>query len=545
MKAIFLSILFILMSLSITAETIVPGGYVEGIWTLAESPFTVLNYITIPQGSQLVIEPGVAVNFNSGAGLTVQGCLKCVGTAADSILLTGPSLSWSGIKIEGMDWSSDSTRISYTIISNSIDTGIQLLSATRLSIKNCLITHNSGSSAGGIFGTDTTPIITDNIISENTSSSYGGGLTFWGNSFPYLARNIISGNIAVVNAGGGITFYNSHPILVDNVIKDNTSMNSAGGGVYYHNSTIHMTGNIIMNNSAADYGGGVCSWSGCAPQIVNNLISNNTAVYGGGFYSFNASIPVLTNCTITNNFAEYGGGIYTSDCTDLALKNSILWGNEALNGNQIYLDFYSNAYVSYSCVEDGYQSFAGPGSEGFDPNDYRFCTESDPLFSEPSTGTGNLFYANVPGWRFNSQSPCYETGDPIMTDLFLPSYDVLGNNRVFGSRIDMGALEYDGEPSGNNPVAIAEKQLSNYPNPFNPSTTISFGIPVQQQISLKIYNSRGQLVKSLVNKQLNPGNYKIPWNGTNDNAEYISAGIYFSVLKTDKGQQTSKMLLLK
>ncbi len=87
--------------------------------------------------------------------------------------------------------------------------------------------------------------------------------------------------------------------------------------------------------------------------------------------------------------------------------------------------------------------------------------------------------------------------------------------------------------------------LSNYPNPFNPETTIEMNIPVAGKTKLIIYNSRGQLVKTLVDNVLDEGTSYVTWNGTDSKGNPISSGIY--VYKLDTGNQTAtrKMILLK
>ncbi len=99
----------------------------------------------------------------------------------------------------------------------------------------------------------------------------------------------------------------------------------------------------------------------------------------------------------------------------------------------------------------------------------------------------------------------------------------------------------------NLPKAFALGQ--NYPNPFNPSTTIAYDIPDDQassvQVSLKVYNVRGQVVKTLVNTAKDAGHYVVQWDGTNENGETISSGVYFYRIKAGDFVTTRKMVLLK
>ena len=80
----------------------------------------------------------------------------------------------------------------------------------------------------------------------------------------------------------------------------------------------------------------------------------------------------------------------------------------------------------------------------------------------------------------------------------------------------------------------------NFPNPFNPSTTINFSVPEASFVSLKIFNVLGEEVETLVAKDLNAGNYKYGWNALG-----LPSGIYFYKLQTDNFTETKKMILLK
>ncbi|MDR3667487.1 MAG: YCF48-related protein [Ignavibacteriaceae bacterium] len=80
----------------------------------------------------------------------------------------------------------------------------------------------------------------------------------------------------------------------------------------------------------------------------------------------------------------------------------------------------------------------------------------------------------------------------------------------------------------------------NYPNPFNPVTIIEFAIPDRHFISLKIYNSIGNEIETLINKELEPGNHSVPWNPTN-----LPSGVYYYCLKVGDFIQTKKLIFLK
>jgi len=85
----------------------------------------------------------------------------------------------------------------------------------------------------------------------------------------------------------------------------------------------------------------------------------------------------------------------------------------------------------------------------------------------------------------------------------------------------------------------------NYPNPFNPTTSIAFEIPKEGEVSLEIYNIKGQKVKTLVAHNLAPGNHKVTWNGTDEQNKQVSSGIYFYKLNFEQQQMMKKMILIK
>ncbi len=95
------------------------------------------------------------------------------------------------------------------------------------------------------------------------------------------------------------------------------------------------------------------------------------------------------------------------------------------------------------------------------------------------------------------------------------------------------------------PKAFALSQ--NFPNPFNPSTTIAFDIPEGKEVSvrLNVYNMRGQLVRTLVNELKSEGSYQIQWDGTDNYGRRVSSGVYFYRITTGEFSQTRKMVILK
>ena len=104
---------------------------------------------------------------------------------------------------------------------------------------------------------------------------------------------------------------------------------------------------------------------------------------------------------------------------------------------------------------------------------------------------------------------------------------------------DMVSLDFD------NSFPSSFTLHSNYPNPFNPSTKISYSIPESGDISLNIYDMRGRRIKSLVNKNQTSGRYLVEWNATDDYANNVGAGVYIYQLRSGNKTLSQKMVLMK
>ena len=116
-------------------------------------------------------------------------------------------------------------------------------------------------------------------------------------------------------------------------------------------------------------------------------------------------------------------------------------------------------------------------------------------------------------------------------------------------------LTIDEEIEDNEPIVVYDYLLgNNYPNPFNPETTIEFSIGSPSSIRgdkggvnvrLDIYNIKGQRIKTLLDENVSSGKHQVIWNGTDEAGRTVGSGIYFYQLKTEEFTQTKKMVLLK
>jgi len=96
-----------------------------------------------------------------------------------------------------------------------------------------------------------------------------------------------------------------------------------------------------------------------------------------------------------------------------------------------------------------------------------------------------------------------------------------------------------------NDLNYSFKLDGNYPNPFNPFTTIRFKLPQDQKVSIKIYNVLGEKVRELFSGEMRKGENEILWNGENDNGFAVPSGVYIYRIESDGNVLSSKMILQK
>ena len=108
-------------------------------------------------------------------------------------------------------------------------------------------------------------------------------------------------------------------------------------------------------------------------------------------------------------------------------------------------------------------------------------------------------------------------------------------------------LEGSGQPVANDDLInpLQTKLVGNYPNPFNPNTTIKFSLKEQSPVNVTIFNISGQKVITLVNETMPAGTYNLPWNGKDSKGRGVGSGIYFFKMDSGKYTSTKKMIMLK
>ena len=127
----------------------------------------------------------------------------------------------------------------------------------------------------------------------------------------------------------------------------------------------------------------------------------------------------------------------------------------------------------------------------------------------------------------------------------------------------LGSNDYVYITTGNNSLYILQNDLvvgisdrrqvlprgftleQNTPNPFNPATTIQYTLATGGEVELRIFNTLGQPIRTLVQGRQPAGHYQVRWDGRDDSGAPVASGIYFYVLRHGDGWQTRKMVLLR
>ncbi len=94
-------------------------------------------------------------------------------------------------------------------------------------------------------------------------------------------------------------------------------------------------------------------------------------------------------------------------------------------------------------------------------------------------------------------------------------------------------------------VPTSYRLVGNTPNPFNPVTKISYSVPFESRVSVRVYDVSGRLVRTLVDGLVEPGDHEVVWDGRSDSAESVGSGVYFCTMEAADFHDSHKMMLLK
>jgi len=412
---------------------------------------------------------------------------------------------------------------------------------------------------GGIYSIDADINILNNII-RNNQAGRGAGINVNGGNVT-IRGNKISGNIADSDHGGGLYIGAPNAEISENDIIENEVGRDIGygwgGGIVILNEGSHavISNNRIIANSAPTEGSGVFIDDGAGALIQNNLIANNACTQDGGvaIYVDGAgegnpgdlgSTATIINCTVVGNFCTTavagGNGIEVERNSQVIVENSIFWGN---GGDDFFVDGSSKLTVTFCNSEESIQ---GEGNFQGDP---LFANEDSDDFHLQSTGGRWDPLANAGNGAFvadAADSPCLDAGNPAT--------EFANESSPNGGRVNLGWYGNTAEASKSANISSVEQITSlpeifalhqNFPNPFNPTTTIAYDLPKAENVVLKIYNVLGHEVRTLLNTRQQPGVKSVDWDGKNELGLKVSSGVFIYRLQAGSAVQSKKMIMLK
>jgi len=140
-------------------------------------------------------------------------------------------------------------------------------------------------------------------------------------------------------------------------------------------------------------------------------------------------------------------------------------------------------------------------------------------------------------------------------DIPLTTFPNVDLTDVFQFKVEgNGTIYWDNFYFYSNPVGVDNRSETlpqrfaleqNFPNPFNPSTTIRYELPEEAMVNVTIYDMMGRVVRTVVNMEQTAGFKSVRWNATNNAGQPVSAGLYLYTIQAGEFRQTKKMVLLK
>ena len=287
--------------------------------------------------------------------------------------------------------------------------------------------------------------------------------------------------------------------------------------------------------------------------VINDGYAGITYASKVGYFADTTNTFTIINCSWgSNTYSSYEQSVINVAHNLYGAVIVGAAGNGDGLGNELYEPFYPASYenvISTTAVDENI-NWCGWG------NYHETIDIAAPGVNIISTAMGDS-YLTASGTSF--ASPIVASCFGLLKSYYPDSSNIWLENRIietadtsmyyfdsdFEGLVGVGIVDIE-KAIGNNLDINYEFQITNYelmsafPNPFNPSTTISYAVETNGRLSLQIYNITGQLVETLVNEQVEAGYHQVTWN-----AENQPSGLYFVRMAAGDYISTQKMLLLK
>jgi hypothetical protein len=588
MKNLFLILVVTLFPYFGRAVTNITTPMVSGHWTLAGSPYKIYNDITVDHSNNLTIDPGVDIVFQGSYKMSINGSLYSAGTVSQPIsyyvqdttgwLDANAAIGgWGGIAFGDGYTLPDSSSFQYCNVSY-MKSGCIRVSMCNLIIKTCNFSHNTAVFSSYLDSTEHIEIADCNIY-DNSSTTI---LNLSGGSM-YVHDCKIHDNNSDVST---ITSFVTNLLFVNNELYQNSQISNSLGGTllvlsssaviqnnkFHHNasstiaalscqtSNVDINRNIFCNNSAiipggytcggVQGGGGVRINSGAiVPNtdlytIRNNVIANNyTTAPGAGIYVLGANADIFNNQIVNNSSQAGGSGLYIVSLPSevgpsfVRIKNNLFYHNEYStmdsNYNQsLWLQAVDTMEFDHNWIEQPFYLNTWFGS--VDTLVLKGDTLTNvigitPNMVNPTLSTDVAEDATSANFGLLPTSACIDKGD--ISNINVGQYDYLGNPRIYGNKIDIGAFEYNPtlEIIGQSSTTTS---LQAYPNP---AVNVLFISTPQAKGLLQIRDISGRVIleKSVINVL------------TSFDVKSIARGVYFATWITDNSENAVQKVILE
>lgn len=549
---------------------------------------TIAGIMTIQSGVTVSISADSDLSFAENAGIINSGYLSIQGEENEGLVyLRNSSGQWMGL-VNHVD---GELTCEGAVIEGAV-TAI-ILRGSGL-VKNCTISQ----CGDGISVTNTQSF----EIRNNTIHSCGTAVTIANVVMPEGSAYIT--NNAIYNNSNGIRCYNSSPMINDNNIHDN----SDGGMVFYSESCPIVVDNLISNSgSTASVVPEIRLEKGSYPILDDGRNDINTDGSGyalfyressdklkhlearNNFWSFNTeqtilntispsnwSINVVPFCNSANTpyyipedpfkmalSAESGGDFETAVDLYRSIASSTPDSLVAIQSLGRLNNMYALSDTLVPDLRSVYAQFISACSDStneksaehleimldrIDGNYPSALSSYEQLLNNSTCTSDSLVYLldiayTIEEMLYDDSNKSENTGLAYYKyGLNITSREsALYTINSLWDRIFLNSEISDGY-TYQTPATI---RVSNYPNPFNPTTTIKYSLPQSGMIQISLYNIKGQWIKDLINEDKIMGNYKLVWDGTDAGGRSVSSGIYFVRAKTAGRYVNHKIMLLK
>ena len=425
-------------------------------------------------------------------------------------------------------------------------------------VDNIFEGNGTTSTGGAIYAENTALIMTDNHFTGNQALARGGALTITGGT-AILTGGSLTGNVSTTMDGGALFAADGVDVTLRNVLLSANTSPSIGSAISLNSVGVISVENCIFadNVSNATSMGTLCILAGESLFYRNNvMVDNQGGGLGGGVTSHTLDYNLFWN-----NGTDYVG---------------LTPGANDLNAEPIFVDRIGGDYgvaLHSPCLDRGDPDVSCCDVDG-SRNDIGLCGGPEAVFSAPAAVQGAEKTALGDGrqeitWTANVEADMAEyVVYRASADVFIPSAGLVvatvahpGNSWIdetpdggYYLIVPVDDMGYVGgyseklEPAtavddGDAPRFLAVTGVS--PNPFNPSTTISFAVPRTAHVNVRIHDMRGRVVTTLVSAEMTAGRHQHVWDGRDDGGAVVATGVYLVRIHDGEHAVTAKLMLTK